>query len=447
MQENHKNGKVILGAQAAGLALFGNKNALRRAAFVCNDKDALREAAFVYNNKGNMKMDEKLQAVLERTLNQGLYQIIISNPRKHDDVFKIKIRPIMLKDELAFQETVYSGTKVFHANYKSEEIISNIEKYMLGNFKQCEIEHTDIKAIIFSNKKGNITVKTKQIPKQTQIELKRDPVSLSHNRVKKYILKEGVPVPFLVDLGVQNKDGKIINSKYDKYKQINRFLEFIADIVPALPKEGEVQIVDFGCGKSYLTFAMYYYLHDLMGMDAAITGLDLKEDVIAHCNELSNKYGYDKLKFIRGDIAEYEGLTKADMVVTLHACDTATDYALEKAVKWRSKVILSVPCCQHEINKQLDCKELEPLLQYGIIKERMSALITDAMRANLLKAEGYDVDLLEFIDMEHTPKNILIRAVKKDKPDESKQHDELEKIYKVMELLNIEPKLEKLLRD
>lgn len=392
-------------------------------------------------------MDDKLKILLENTLDRGLYQIIISNPRRHDGPSKIKIRPILLKDELMFQETIYIDKQVLHKNNRCDEIALKIENYLITDFKQCEIEHTNIRGIVFSNKKGNITVKTKRITGQARAQDEKTEISLSHNRIKKYILKEGIPIPFLIDLGVQTADGQIVRSKYDKYKQINRFLEFIEDILPALPKDREVQIVDFGCGKSYLTFAIYYFLHELNGMDVAITGLDLKADVISRCNELSSKYGYDKLKFIKGDIAEYEGLTKADMVVTLHACDTATDYALEKAVKWQAKVILSVPCCQHEINKQIDCKELQPLLQYGIIKERMSALITDAMRANLLKAEGYDTDLLEFIDMEHTPKNILIRAVKKAKKNEIRQNDELKKISEIMEFLNVEPTLEKLLKN
>ena len=214
--------------------------------------------------------------------------------------------------------------------------------------------------------------------------------------------------------------------------------------MPALRMDREIQIVDFGCGKSYLTFAIYYYLHELMGLDVAITGLDLKQDVIEHCNELSRRYGYRKLRFIKGDIAEYEGLISADMVVTLHACDTATDYALDKAVKWGAKVILSVPCCQHEVNKQIACEELAPILQYGIIKERMSALITDALRADILKVQGYETDLLEFIDMEHTPKNILIRAVKKEKIRTADSQEELDKISDVIKMLQIEPMLWKL---
>ena len=398
-----------------------------------------------------MEMKEELLQVLTDTVNRGLYQIIISNAREKDKAFKIKIRPVMLQGEVLFQETVYQGVKVFHTNYKDTEIIPRIEKYLFQDFKQCEIEHTNSKVIILVSKKGKITIKKKQSAGNAKTEDRRDKLSMaqntvmSHNRTKNYILKEGIPVPFLIDLGVQTTDGRIIRSRYDKYKQINRFLEFIEDILPALDKDRELRIIDFGCGKSYLTFAMYYYLHELRERDVAITGLDLKEDVIAHCNELCYKYGYQKLEFIKGDIAEYEKGTGVDMVVTLHACDTATDYALKKAVTWGAKVILSVPCCQHEVNREIACEKLQPILQYGIVKERMSALITDALRADLLKTEGYETDLLEFIDMEHTPKNILIRAVKRKEKSPEKKAEELNKIADVTEFLQIKTTLQKLL--
>lgn len=384
-------------------------------------------------------MNEELEQLLKEALDCGLYQMVISNPRRKDKAFKIKIRPVMIKNELMFQETVYEGAKVFHENFKDVEIIARIGKYMNQDFKQAEIEYTKGRAVILTSKKGKMTIRKKKSVQQKQM------VSLSHNRMKEYILKDGVIVPFLADLGVQGADGRILPSKYDKYRQINRFLEFVQDIFPALPTDREIRIVDFGCGKSYLTFALYYYLHELKGIDAAIMGLDLKEDVIAHCNELSRKYGYEKLQFFKGDIAEYEGLTSADMVVTLHACDTATDYALAKAVKWGAEVILSVPCCQHEVNKQIACEKLRPVLQYGIIKERMSALITDAVRADLLRAEGYETDLLEFIDMEHTPKNILIRAVKKKESGCAGRQEALAEISELTEFLQIEPTLQKLL--
>ena len=241
--------------------------------------------------------------------------------------------------------------------------------------------------------------------------------------------------PFLIDLGVQTAEGRIVHARYDKFRQINRFLEFVQDILPQMEKGRELTILDFGCGKSYLTFALYYYLKILNGYDIRVIGLDLKEDVIARCNALAEKYGYDKLTFLTGDIADYEGVSKVDMVVTLHACDTATDYALEKALEWDAKVILSVPCCQHELNKQMENEILKPVLKYGLIKERIAALVTDALRAGRLEEAGYQVQILEFIDMEHTPKNILIRAVKTGKPHEIKELDACEKFLGVDPLL------------
>ena len=375
-------------------------------------------------------MKEQLTALLRETVDGELYQIILSNPREKDKAFKIKVRPVMLKGNLLFQKTVYEGTKVFHENLNRDEITAQIEEMLACSFKQCEVEHRKCRVIILVSKKGKITIKRKRAELTGAESETGRKVQLSHNRVKKYILEEGISVPFLVDLGVQTKEGQIVRSRYGKFKQINRFLEFIEDILPTLSKERTVHIIDFGCGKSYLTFAMYYYLHDLKGYDVEITGLDLKEDVIAECNRLSEEYGYDKLRFIQGDIAEYDGQDAVDMVVTLHACDTATDYALAKAVRWGAKVILSVPCCQHEVNQQIHNEELSSLLGYGIVKERIAALVTDAVRANLLEAEGYETSILEFIDMEHTPKNLLIRAIKQDGVNGQKQQEMRERLTK-----------------
>ena len=245
----------------------------------------------------------------------------------------------------------------------------------------------------------------------------------------------------MIDLGVMTRDGKIVRTKYDKFRQINRFLEFIEDILPNLPKDREVSIIDFGCGKLYLTFAMYYYLKELKGYDVRIIGLDLKEDVIRHCNELRTKYGFDKLDFYVGNIENFEGVDQVDMVVTLHACDTATDYALYKAIRWNASVILSVPCCQHELNMQMHNAEMSPIMDYGILKERMAALATDGLRGKLLEMEGYKTQILEFIDMEHTPKNLLIRAVK----DGQKAKSQTSGYRQCVRLLGVEPTLERLL--
>lgn len=379
---------------------------------------------------------DRLKNILEEQLNEELNQIIISNPKRAALAQKIKIRPVLLRDRLNFQVTEYKGKQVFHENMEKQAAIDYIINQMEGFFGQLALESTKKTVHVLVSKKGTVTIKQKT----QKNEIKRS--ELFHNRKKHYILEEGITVPFLVDLGVQTKEGKIIHSHYDKFRQINRFLEFIQDIVENLPKGREITIVDFGCGKSYLTFAMYYYLKELCGYDIRIIGLDLKEDVIAYCNELKDKYGYDKMSFTTGDIANYTGVSAVDMVVTLHACDTATDYALEKAVKWGASVILSVPCCQHELNYQIKNEEMSAVLKYGLLKERIAALVTDGLRAEMLEQCGYDTQVLEFIDMEHTPKNILIRAVKRKKVSEA----DFEKYDNCCRALGVSPTLGRLLK-
>ena len=374
----------------------------------------------------------EIRKLSEEYIGKELYQIIISNPKNSSDISKVKVRPIMLKDTLLFQVTEYRGTQVFHDNYDKTQLIDKIENYLQNDFKQMELTCTTMQATVLVSKKGKVTIKKKQIQTEKKVDL-------SHNKTKKYILQEGTLVPFLVDLGVQTKEGKIVRSNYDKFRQINRYLEFIADIMPILPKDRTINIIDFGCGKSYLTFALYYYMKILCKRDIQVIGLDLKEKVIEDCNALAVRYGYDKLKFVTGDVSTYTGEENVDMVVTLHACDTATDYAIEKAVKWGAKVIFTVPCCQHEVNMQISNEELQPLLKYGLIKERISALITDAIRANLLEEQGYQVQVMEFIDMEHTPKNILIRAVK-----EKENTKKTTGIEELTEFLNVRNTLQKL---
>ena len=350
-----------------------------------------------------------LQEFLEKQFDENLMLAVLSGQRSKEKEApsKVRIRQIELKGSVCYQASATVVTKVLHSNYIREEVIAYVEQSLQeGGFSQLQVQGRCKDGSILVSKKGKVTVKVKEHQAKEPVQI------LAHNRVKQYILKEGTPVPFLVDLRVMNKEGKIHRPAYDKFKQINRFLEFIEDILPALSREREVTILDFGCGKSYLTFAMYYYLKELKKYDVHIIGLDLKEDVIRKCNGLAEKYGYEKLHFLCGDIAEYEGVQKVDMVVTLHACDKATDYALAKAVEWDAQVILSVPCCQHELNDQIQNKLLSPVLKYGLLKERMSALLTDGIRAELLESKGYSTQILEFIDMEHTPKNLLIRAVK-----------------------------------
>ena len=354
-----------------------------------------------------------LQSLFTDCLNETLIRVILSNPSSKDGVIKICARPMLKNKSLLFQIEEYTKTQVFHKNLTAGDAssyltgkLSSDTSSQTASFKNALVETQSFTANVLVSKKGTITIK-----KKMNASAKQPKISLSHNRKKKYILEEGIPVPFLIDLGVMTQNGSIVNAHYDKFRQINRFLEYIEDILPSLPTGRELRILDFGCGKSYLTFAIYYYLKVLKGYPVRITGLDLKEDVIRHCNELAVKYGYDKLEFLCGDIAYYDGCSQVDMVVTLHACDTATDYALAKAVGWGAKVILSVPCCQHELNKQMKNDLLSPVLHYGILKERMAALITDGLRAQILEANGYRTQILEFIDMAHTPKNLLIRAV------------------------------------
>ena len=382
---------------------------------------------------------KNLKEYLEEQINENLIQAVLSASRKADGPSKVKIRPVKLKDQICYQASALEGTKVFHKNYDREQMLAYLEAELSGNFGQLQCQGALMDGVVLVSKKGKMTIKEKHHAARENVQIQ------AHNRVKQYILKEGIPVPFLTDLGVMTEKGKIITSRYDKFRQINRFLEFIEDILPRLAKDREVTILDFGCGKSYLTFAMYYYLKELKGYDVNIIGLDLKTDVIEKCNGLARKYGYEKLHFYQGDIADYEGVSAVDMVVTLHACDTATDFALAKAVEWGAQVILSVPCCQHEVNKQIRNELLEPVLHYGILKERMSALITDAVRANLLESKGYETQILEFIDMEHTPKNLLIRAVKKGKTAQAENTAKITRLDEMIKELNIHPTLEQLL--
>ncbi len=370
-----------------------------------------------------VRVENNLSITLQESFKIDFVEAIISNSSDKEAFHKVKIRPVMIKGELQFQASEYRGKKIFHKNYTRDELFLALTEWIEGeiHFRQAEIINTSSVTNILISKKGKATIKKKQTSEKKQ--------DFQHNRQKEYILQEGVKVPFLVDLGVMTEDGKIVNSKYDKFKQMNRFLEFIEDILPSLKKDRKITIIDFGCGKSYLTFAMYYYLKELKNYNIQIIGLDLKDDVIATCNQLSEKYGYDCLTFLHGDIASYEGVNQVDMVVTLHACDTATDYALYKAVKWNASVILSVPCCQHELNKQMKCNELSSIYRYGLIKEREAALLTDAIRANLLEEQGYKAQILEFIDMEHTPKNILIRAVKTNKEKTFEDYEKLKSFY------------------
>lgn len=363
---------------------------------------------------------------------------------------RIKIRAAHNANGTSYSAEYFTDTQVFHSQQTEEELISFIKKHAGTTFKNCIIRSEAEETTILANKKGKITTLTKKITgqekpsPQTQNAADGRSTTLrllakNTDRTKNYILSEGIPVPFLVLLGIMTPEGKVISAKYNKFRQINRFLEYIRDILPDVKKRAEnraVRIVDFGCGKSYLTFAVHYFLTEINHLEADIIGLDLKQDVIDWCRKITARLGLRGLHFDTGNIADYSYAHEPDIVMTLHACDTATDYALDYAVQHNACAILSVPCCQHELNAQLDDnlkkwrtdknlpEDFEPLLKYGLIKERFSALVTDALRAEYLERRNYTVHILEFIDAESTPKNLLIRAVKKNTVPEKSASDQ-----------------------
>lgn len=375
---------------------------------------------------------DNLYKLIEDIINNNTFiEAVLSNLRTSNDYNKVTIKPVLIDDIVYYQFSFFYNKKVIHKNLDKQTSISELKSLFDTTFKQGNIFTKDKDIQILISKKFKVTILNSK-PTKNQ-------ASLEHNRNKDYLLTDNKPIDFLIELGVMNQNGKVISKKYDKFKQINRFLEMIDDIIPNLKTNKRLNIIDFGCGKSYLTFAVYYYLKIIKNFDINIIGLDLKQDVIDNCNQLANKLNYENLKFYTGDIENYITDINIDMVITLHACDTATDAALEKAIKWNCDVILSVPCCHHELNSQIKNDTLSPMLKYGILKERFAALATDAIRANLLEISGYKVQLLEFIDMEHTPKNILIRATKSKKMDNSKKlNDYL--IFK--NFLNANPYLE-----
>ena len=340
---------------------------------------------------------------------------------------KIKIRAVNTAEGASYAAEMFTKTQVFHKKFSEAELDDFLAANAGVTFKNC-VKRTESEEItLLTNKKGKITELKKKL--DTSIKTATPLKVLPQAKKKNYLLLEGTPVPFLVLLGIMNDEGKVISSRYDKFRQINRFLEFIDDILPEFADKTEadepIRIADFGCGKSYLTFAVHYFLNEVKHLPCEIEGLDLKEEVINYCNDMAKKLNLKNLIFHTGNIADYSGKQNPDIVITLHACDTATDYALKYAVERGARAILSVPCCQHQVNTQLQNRgkvggatgqvpsEFESLLKWGIIREKFSSLVTDVLRGEWLESQGYKVQMLEFIDMEHTPKNILIRAIKK----------------------------------
>ena len=387
---------------------------------------------------------KQIADVLERKPDK----LVLSNLADKSYIYKkMIVQKISLKGKRVYQVERFTDKQAFHENVDLESLNDIIFDSFPDIYTQLNLFSPEgqwdykvtKKGKLLSNvrlqnaasgsnlmKQGSSNEKNGANTKYITIEGSPLP---SHNRKKNYLLQEGTVIPPLVDLGIFTKEGKVVRTMYDKFKQINRFLELVEDVVKDYPNK-DMHIIDFGCGKSYLTFILYYYLVELKGYQVHMTGLDLKEDVIRKCNETAQKYHYDNLHFEVGDVNGYQTDEPVDMVVTLHACDTATDYALYNAIQWKAGIILSVPCCQHEVNGQIQSEDLSLLTKYGIVKERVSALMTDAIRANVLEYCGYKTQLLEFIDIAHSPKNILIRAVKTNvsKAKREKAKDEVEKL-------------------
>lgn len=392
----------------------------------------------------------ELQQYLSIILETDFNKIIISNPANKSEEYQ---KLVIERKKDFCQISKYTQKQVFHENVKKEELMDRCVELTAGHYRQVNAMTADAEHIILISKNGKCNYKVKRLATEAikaagagtgmaaDVEA---PSGNGHNRKKNYILSEGMNIEPLVDMGVFTKDGRVVNSMYDKYKQINRFVEILNDEISNL-KVKRLNVIDFGCGKSYLTFVVYYYLTEVMGLEVNMIGLDLKADVIEKCNRAAEKYHYDRLHFELGDINGYKAPFDVDMVITLHACDTATDFALFNAIQWKAKMIFSVPCCQHELNKQMKPATLPIMSRYGIIKERFAALATDAVRANLLEYSGYRTQLLEFIDFDHTPKNILIRAVYRPVAPKSVKENALNEVHALMKEFAFEPTLYKLL--
>ena len=379
---------------------------------------------------------------LEKTLNEifenrTLVKMIAGNRRKKSlEYTKVTLKPVVIKNEYQYQAEYSYDKKVTHLNIPADEILS-FALSLLDDFKQLNIFTTSSEVQVLASKADN--------PRVTVRKTEAKSAELSHNRDKNYLIAEGTPCDFLVKLGVMNKDGTVKPKHYHKFRQINRFLEIVEDVYPALPTDRTIRIIDFGCGKSYLTFALYYYLHIIKERNVSIVGLDLKKDVIDFCSRTTCELGYTDLTFLMGDIADYTG-DNADMVVTLHACDTATDYALINAVNWNTRVILSVPCCQHELFSQIKNELHQPMLKYGIIKDKFTELLTDALRGLKLEEMGYKVSMIEFTPLEHTSKNIMIKAVK-GMPYKKLQQKAADEYSRLKEFYNVNPAIDMLKKD
>lgn len=382
-------------------------------------------------------MEKVINILKENIKNNFFIGAVLSSPKnKQDFIYKrIDINKIDIKNEIIYQFECKQDKKVYHMNVDSSDFLEKILEF-IEEYKNIVIFTKEYDYNILISKKGKVTIK--------RVNGTKDDITVKHNKVKKYIIPENEKCDFLIYLNIMNENGRVYDKKRDKYKQINKFLEIVENSLKDLPNDKVINIIDFGCGKAYLTFALYYYLVKVKEYRVNIVGLDIKDDVIEFCNKVSNDLGYDKLRFVNDTIQNYDVDDTIDMIVTLHACDIATDYALIKAINNNVKVILSVPCCQHELFKQIENENMKPLLKFGLIKERLSSLITDSMRIKILEILGYKVSVIEFIDIMHTPKNLMIKAIYIGNNNRQKDLDEYVKFKKEW---NIEPILEKELKE
>lgn len=365
-----------------------------------------------------------------------LIKMILSDKRKKSgEISKVLFRPVQLQGQLKYQVEYTYSNKVTHQNLQDREAIEKAFALYINDFKQINIFTTDGDIQILASKPEKPRILKKNPSKKT--------IDYTHNKTKKHVIPEGKPCDFLMYLGVMDDQYKIVPRYYNKYRQINRYLEIIEDVFPYLPQEKTLKIIDFGCGKAYLTFAVYYYLKVLKNRDVEIIGLDLKSDVIDFCNGVAKALGYHQLTFLNGDIVDYTD-DYADMVITLHACDTATDYALINAVSWNTKVILSVPCCQHELFKQLQEPIHNPILKYGILKDRLTEYLTDGLRGLKLESKGYATSMIEFTSLEHTARNIMIKAIKTRSINDAKSVKALMDYETLRDFYNVKPTIDKL---
>lgn len=378
---------------------------------------------------------ETIKANITQMLDSGCEHMILSKPDKNSKYKKI----VITRKDQKYQIEKFTEKQAFHENVSKEALVDRLAEYLMQDYRQLNGFGAGLESIFLISKKGKVTFKQKRTENAPKAEK-------GHNRKKQYLLEEGEIIPPLIDMGIFTAEGKIVASMYDKFRQINRFIEIIDDYIRTLSVE-KLNIIDFGCGKSYLTFILYYYLTKKRNLSVEMIGLDLKEDVILKCNQAAEKYGYTGLRFELGDINGYKAPFDVDMVVTLHACDTATDFALYNAITWNAKLIFSVPCCQHELNQQMESEQFSLMTRYGIIQERFAALATDAIRANLLEYCGYKTQVMEFVDLSHTPKNLLIRGVKKQSNSAAHKKKMLDEVERMMEEYHLNPTLYQLLTE